>query len=269
MQVTAIDLFFTYPGGAEALRGVSLAIQSGESVAIIGENGAGKTTLVKHFNGLLRPAQGSVVVGDWNTQEYTVAQMAARVGFLFQNPDDQLVERTVRDEVAFGPEHLGQSEEAIETNVSAALALVGLTAEADTNPYDLMASQRKMVALASVLAMQTPVLILDEPTLGQDATGVALAGRIVQGLQSEGRTVITITHDIDFCSDYFGRVVVMGDGQILADGPAGDILSRTALLAGTNVDPPQLVRLAQGLALRESPLTVDGFVEVLRAERER
>ena len=263
MPITVEAVSFTYPSGTHALRDVTLRIAPGEAMAIIGENGAGKTTLVKHFNGLLKPSQGRVLIGDWNTREHSVAKTAARVGYVFQNPDDQIVERTVDDEVAFGPKQLGRSETERAADAAAALALVELQDYAKIHPYDLTAAQRKLVTLASVLAMRTPIVIFDEPTMGQDARGVALIGGIVERLKSEGRTVLTITHDIDFCAAHFERVVVMADGGVLADGPAADVLARADLLATTNVEPPQLVRLAQALRLPRAPLTVDGFVSEL------
>lgn len=264
MNLLVEDVRFTYPGGAEALRGVTLRVESGEAVAIVGENGAGETTLVKQFNGLLKPTNGRVTVGDWNTCEHTVAKMATRVGFVFQNPDDQIVERSVEEEVAFGPRRLGQSPDEVADNIAAALEQVELTAQAKTHPYDLTAPQRKLVTLASVLAMCTPIVVFDEPTMGQDARGVALIGKILEDLKAKGRTVIIITHDIDFCAAHFERVVVMADGQVLADGPAAEVLSRADLLATTNVEPPQLIRLAQALQLPGAPLTVDAFVAALQ-----
>lgn len=264
MNLSIKDVGFTYPGGVEALRGVSIDIQSGEAVAIIGENGAGKTTLVKHINGLLKPTRGQVTVGDWGTREHSVAKMAVRVGFVFQNPDDQIVERTVGDEVAFGPRQLGRSAPDALASATAALELVELAAEAKTHPYDLTAPQRKLVTLASVLAMRTPIVIFDEPTMGQDARGVELIGNIIESMKAEQRTVIIITHDIDFCAAHFERVVAMADGRVLADGPAAEVLARADLLATTNVEPPQLVRLAQAIGMSASPLTVEDFVAAFR-----
>lgn len=267
MNLIVKDVHFTYPSGAYALRGVSLSLGSGESVAIIGENGAGKSTLAKHLNGLLEADKGDVLVGDVNTRDRTVAQMAPQVGFVFQNPDEQVVERRVHDEVAFGPRHIGQSDEEIERNVTAALEMVGLSDEADTHPYDLSASQRKLMTLASVLAMQTPVVVFDEPTMGQDSRGIAIVAAVIESLKAGGRTLLTITHDIDFCAAHFERVVVLADGQLLADGPAAEILGQTDLLAQTHVTPPQLVRLAQGLGLPATPLTTDEFVTALENGR--
>lgn len=266
MNLSVRDIHFTYPAGAYALRGISLDIAAGESVALIGENGAGKTTLAKHLNGLLKPDRGDVLIGDRNTRDHTVAQLAATVGYVFQNPDDQIVARQVRQEVAFGPKHIGQSEAEIATNVAWALALVGLGDEAETHPYDLTASQRKLMTLAAVLAMRTPIVLLDEPTMGQDSQGIARVGEAIAALKAEGRTVLTISHDIDFCGEHFERVVVLAEGQVLADGQAADILGRTELLASTNVEPPQLVRLAQALGLAGNPLTVEQFIGQLAAD---
>jgi len=260
MNVVVADVVFRYPGGVQALAGVSLEVVSGEAVAIIGENGAGKTTLARHLNGLLRPQQGYVRIGDWDTREHTVAQLAHRVGYVFQNPDDQLFERTVRRELAFGPRNLGRREAEVEAAVARALNRLGLEALAESHPYDLSLAQRRLVALAAVLAMETPIVVLDEPTTGQDAAGTALLGRVIADLRAEGRTVITISHDMDFVAEHFPRVVVMADGRILADGPTEEVLAQTGLLTQAQVDPPQLVRLATALGLPGIPTTVDAFL---------
>ncbi len=265
MNITISDLHFTYPTGVEALRGVSLAIAAGEAVAILGENGAGKTTLVKHLNGLLRPTRGRVAVGDWDTREHSVAQLAGRVGYVFQNPDDQLFERTVQAEVAFGPRNLGRSEAEARAAVAEALAQVGLAERAADNPYDLHLSQRKLLALAAILAMRTPVVVLDEPTTGQDARGLAGIAAIIAALRAAGRTVIAISHDVDFCAEHFERAVVMAAGQVVADGPAGEVLGQADVLRSAEVEPPQLARLAAALGLPGVPLRVEQFVELLAA----
>lgn len=270
MKITVDGVEFTYPGGSMALNNVSLRIDTGEAVAIIGENGAGKTTLAKHLNGLLKPDKGSVLIGEgdaiWDTRTQSVAKMAARIGYVFQNPDDQILERTVRNEVAFGPRNLGRSAAELTAAVDKALAMVDLVSVAAVHPYDLTASQRKLVTLASVLAMETPVVIFDEPTLGQDARSVDRIGHLIESLKVEGRTLIIITHDIDFCAAHFERIVVMAGGRVLIDGPAEQVLSQTSLLATTNVEPPQLVRLAQALGLSRAPLTIDGFVAGLTSQ---
>jgi energy-coupling factor transport system ATP-binding protein len=269
MNLRVSDLSYTYPTGVTALRGVSLEIGPGESVAIVGQNGAGKTTLVKHLNGLLRPTAGAVYVDGADTAARHIAQLATTVGYVFQNPDDQLFQRTVRDEVAFGPRCLAWPPDQVASAVADALATTGLVEQAPRHPYDLGLAQRKRVALAAVLAMHTPILVLDEPTTGQDARGIELVGGIVDALRRGGRTIITVTHDIDFCAEHFGRVVVMAEGRILADGPAAQVLPDHATLAASDVEAPQMVRLAARLqwTAGQAPLTVDEFVAGWRAQR--
>ncbi len=267
LSIAVEDIRFTYPGGVEAIQGVTLSVSPGEAVAIVGENGAGKTTLVRQFNGLLKPTSGRVLVGEWDTREHSVATLARRVGYAFQNPDEQLFERTVRAEVAFGPKNLGFSSEDILASVHEALERVGLADAADQHPYDLPLSQRRLLALAATLAMQTPIVILDEPTTGQDAPSVARIGGIVDSLRQEGRTVITITHDLDFCAEHFPRVMVMASGRVLVDGPAREVLAQSDTLAEAEVDPPQLVRLARSLKLTNMPLTPEEFVTAWQRSR--
>ena len=169
MEIRVENVHYTYPdGGVKALDGVSLSIQPGERVALVGQNGSGKSTLARHLNGLLRPEQGQVWVGDWETSAHSPAKMARRVAYAFQNPDEQLFHQQVWGEVAFGPQNLGVSPEQVRAQVGQALELFGLSAFAQTNPRDLSYSGRKRISLASTVAMQTPVLVLDEPTAGLD-----------------------------------------------------------------------------------------------------
>ena len=259
---------FAYNPDVIALRGINLDIAAGESLAIIGENGAGKTTLVKQLNGLLKPASGRVRVGDWNTQDHSVSQLAQRVGYAFQNPDDQLFKRSVAAEVAFGPKNLSFSEAETADCVDWALDLVGLSAERETHPHDLHSSQRRLVSLAATLAMQTPVLVFDEPTIGQDAVGLERLRHIIRVLQAKGRTVIAISHNIDFCAENFARVVLMSRGQIQADGATAQVLSQQTLLNAAQVESPQMTRLARALGLASAPLTVEEFTAVFAQSKE-
>ena len=262
MEVNIDSLTFTYPSGITALHEVSLKIPSGSCVCIVGQNGAGKTTLVKHLNGLLKPTHGTVRVGDWDTRHHSVAKLAAWVGYVFQNPDDQLFQSTLQAEVIFGPKNLGWTVERAEAAAGAALEKVELSGAAARHPYDLTPGERKRAALAAVLAMDTPVVVLDEPTTGQDHTGVERISRIVDGLKQQGKTVIAITHDIDFCAEHFECVVVMLDGRVLLDGPSREVLAQAALLAQTYVEPPQLIRLAMALGLEGMPVSIEEFVEL-------
>lgn len=264
MKIEINNLGFTYPTGLEAISDVSLSIESGEQVAIVGQNGAGKTTLVRHFNGLLQPTSGSVLIGDWDTKTQTVAKLASRVGYVFQNPDEQLFSRDVLTEISFGPKNLGYSKEKIETLVKRALSLTQLQDQTETNPYDLSPTWRKMVALASIIAMDTAIVIFDEPTTGQDALNVARIANVIAELKKEGKTVITITHDIDFCAENFDRVIALSKGKILLDGPARDVLGQEDILAQTYVDPPQLTRLGKRLGLKETVRNQEEFLELYK-----
>ena len=264
MKINIENLRFSYPTGLEALRGISLTIAPGEQVAIVGQNGAGKTTLVKHLNGLLQPTQGAIHIGDWDTREHPVSKLAARVGYVFQNPDEQLFSRNVGMEVAFGPKNLGYPVEKVDALVKDALALTELSDKTETNPYDLSSTWRKMVALASIISMDTDIVIFDEPTTGQDAVNVRRIASVIQALRERGKTVITITHDIDFCAENFERVIAMAQGQILLDGPANEVLGQEEILATTYVDPPQLTRLGLRLGLKETVRNQDEFLTAIR-----
>lgn len=271
---TAVDIIvdqitFAYSPEVVALKDVSLAISQGETLAIIGENGAGKSTLAKHLNGLLRPDQGTVTVGSWDTRQHSPAQLAARVGFAFQNPDDQLFKRSVYAEVAFGPQNLGFSEEEVETAVSEALAITGLSEDMETHPHDLHSSQRRMVALAATLAMRTPVVVIDEPTIGQDAAGVQRLSNIVAQLKRDGRSVVAISHNIDFCALNFERILVMAHGRILSDGPPQVIFTQNDILQEAHVEPPQINRLARELGLGEGIIDSAAFLSVLEEHGQR
>jgi energy-coupling factor transport system ATP-binding protein len=264
MNMEIRDLHFSYPSGVEALRGVSLRIKAGEQVAIVGQNGAGKTTLVKHLNGLLEPTRGQVLIGEWDTTGHPVAKLASRVGYVFQNPDEQLFSKDVATEVAFGPRNLGFASQRVEGLVADALQLTGLADKTETNPYDLSAPWRKMVAIASILSMDTDIVVFDEPTTGQDAANVARIASVIAAMRGRGKTVITITHDIDFCAENFERVIAMSQGQILLDGMANDVLGQEEILATTYVDPPQLTRLGKRLGFQRTVRNQEEFLAELK-----
>jgi energy-coupling factor transport system ATP-binding protein len=264
MNIEVKNLDYIYPGGVKALTGVSLTIVAGEQVAIIGQNGSGKTTLVKHLNGLLQPTSGSVLIGDWDTKKVSVAKLARRVGYVFQNPDEQLFCQTVGEEIAFGPKNFGFDAQKTETLVNDALKLVELGDKKATNPYDLSATWRKMVALASILSMDTDCVILDEPTTGQDAANIARIAHVISELKKRGRTVITITHDIDFCAENFDRVIALSKGQLLLDGPAVIVLGKDEILAQTYVEPPQLTRLGKRLGINQTVRNQEEFLTAIK-----
>lgn len=220
-------LSFAYPDGTVALAGVDLEIRAGERVAITGRNGSGKSTLVKLWNGLLRPTAGHVRIDDRPTERRRVAQLARMVGISFQDPGTQLFARTCREEVAFGARNVGLRAAALDSAVRAALDTVGLADRAGEHPYDLGHARRKLLTIASVLAMGTPIVVLDEPTPGQDADGHARLRQLIANLASEGRTVVAISHDRAFIADAFERVVVLDAGRIVADGSSAALRSPT------------------------------------------
>jgi energy-coupling factor transport system ATP-binding protein len=255
-ELVAEGLVHVYAeSGVRALDGVDLRIGAGERVAIVGQNGSGKTTLVRHLNGLLRPTEGRVLVDDTDAATLTVAQLAARVGLVFQDPDRQVFAGSVRSEVEFGPRNLGRSGQSLAGAVNAALEATGLEGEERTNPYDLGLARRKLLALASVLAMGTTVLVLDEPTTGQDARGVARVQGIVDAVAAEGRTVIAISHDMRFVAESFERVVVMRAGRVIGDAAPAEALGHDAweALASTYLEPPLAARIGHRLGLGRTP----------------
>ena len=261
-------LGFLYADGTRALDGVDLTIEPGASVAVIGQNGSGKSTLVRHLNGLLRPTEGRVLHDGADVVALRTAALAARVGIVFQNPDRQIFAGKVRDEVAFGPRMLGRGKADAAAAGAAALEAVGLAEAIDTNPYDLGYSRRKLLAIASVLAMDTPVVVLDEPTTGQDARGIARVQQVIAKLVADGRTVVAISHDMRFVAESFGRVVVMGGGRILLDGSPAEVFAEAAwpVLASTYLEPTHAARVGARLGLGSTP-TEARLVEALSARR--
>jgi len=242
------DVYFSYPNRVEALRGVSLTIQDGEFVAIMGQNGAGKTTLVKHFNGLLKPTSGEVLVDGVNTRKVSVATLARKVGFVFQNPDHQLFCETVEDEVAFALRNFGFKERTIKKRVTWALNLLDLTEYRKTSPFMLSGGERKRVALASVLAWNPEVVILDEPTIGQDYKQKERLRQFIVQLTAQQKTVIIVTHDVEFVAECSPHVVFMAQGKIVAEGGAKQMLTNPDLLTQASIVPPQVTQIFLELA---------------------
>ena len=237
------DLFFKYPSGVEALKGISLNIKDGEFIAIMGQNGAGKTTLVKHFNGLLKPTRGKTLVDGQDTTKTSVATLARNVGFVFQNPDHQLFNETVEQEIAFGLKNFGFKQDVIEKRVIWALNLLALTQYRATSPFMLSGGERKRVALASVLAWEPKTLILDEPTIGQDYQQKEKLRQFILQLRTQEKTIIVVTHDIEFVAESNPRVLLMRDGRIIADGEAKEVLTDPHTVTAASIVPPQISQI--------------------------
>lgn len=258
------DVYFTYPIGVEALKGVSLSIGDGEFVAVMGQNGAGKTTLVKQFNGLLKPTRGEVLVDGVSTRDVSVAKLARKVGFVFQNPDHQLFSETVEEEIAFGLRNFGFEPETIEKRVTWALNLLDLTEYRKTSPFMLSGGERKRVALASVLAWDPNAVILDEPTIGQDHRQKENLRQFIVQLNGQGKTVVVVTHDVEFVAECSPRVVLMTGGEVVADGEAKKILTDTTLALTASIVPPQVTQIFLGLSELSLPSDV---IDVAEAKR--
>lgn len=244
-----------------ALCGMDLSIPRGQFVALVGANGSGKTTLAKHFNGLLRPKRGRVCVHGVDSAACSVGELAREVGFLFQHPEQQIFSATVRREVAFGPRNLGLAPADVDARVEAALARFDLNHVAEKPPAILGYGQRRRVTLASLAAMDPPLLVLDEPTVGLDAVGLSETFDWLSELQAQGRTILLVTHDMALVGRYAERVIVLSQGQIVADGAPAEVFTQSGLLARASLTPPPVLALAQALNLPKACLTVPAFCE--------
>ena len=236
------DLSFQYVENTPVLKNINLILDN-RPTAIIGQNGAGKTTLVKLLKGLLKPVNGTVFLKDTNIAEKTVATLAGQVGYVFQNPDDQIFKYSVLQEVMFGPLNIGMTPKEAEEKAMEALALVGLSDVKDRNPYDLELNERKMIAIASVVAMNPEVIILDEPTIAQDDKGREIIRTVIDKMHEEGKLVIAILHDMDFVEECFERIIVMAKGEILADGTAQEVFVEDDVLQKARVMRPYKMEL--------------------------
>ncbi|MEW6377629.1 MAG: energy-coupling factor transporter ATPase [Thermodesulfobacteriota bacterium] len=259
----AEGLRYIYPTHhVEALRGIDLAIHEGEFVAILGQNGSGKTTLAKHFNGLLKPTSGRMMVQGKPTTEYSHRELARRVGYVFQNPDHQIFARTVAEEVGFGLKMQGETTNTIKRRVFEALDVVGLQGYEQKVPFTLTKGERQRVAVASVLATQPQVIILDEPTTGLDYRHQRNMMEILKRLNKYGHTIIIITHSMWVAAEYAKRTMVLKEGFILSDGPTRAVFADEVRLADASLCPPSLVRLSNWLGMEA--LTVQQMVRELR-----
>lgn len=248
VAISVDNLKYVYqPPGLQTIRGVNLTIRRGEFVGLIGHNGAGKTTLLKNLVGLLLPSSGRVVIEGLDTRQTTVAELATRIGYVMQNPDQQLFAQTVEEEIAFGPHNLGLSEEEIRQRIEAAITSTGLGAFRDEFPPALAKGDRAKVVIASVLAMRPDIFVFDEPTTGQDYKGCHQIMQIAHWLHEEGHTVLVVTHDMALIAEYTERTVVLCQGEILLDGATAAVFSQPEVLQRTHVTPPQIAQLAHSL----------------------
>lgn len=241
-------LSYIYEGGIQALDDLSLSIRAGEYVAIVGGNGSGKTTLAKHMNGLLRPTSGRVVVDGRPTSEVSVAFLAARVGYAFQNPDHQLFCTSVEEEVRFGPRNMGHPEEEVARRADDALSLMGIGHLREAPPFSMSLGDRRKVTIAAVLATRPRILLMDEPTTGLDSQEAAQLMALLKRLNGEGMTVVLISHEMRLVAEHADRVVVLSKGRKVLDSGVEDTFGDLALLYESKLMPPSVTELAHRLA---------------------
>jgi len=257
-------LRFTYPDGTEALKGIDFKIRRGEYVAVIGQNASGKTTLVKHLVGLLKPTHGDIWVFGLNVKRASVADLATRVGYIYQNPDHQLFCQTVYEECAYGLRNLGLPEAEVKSRVKNILGRLGMSGLEETETFILGKGERQRLAVAAVLAMSPEVIIVDEPTTGQDMKQSKSIMDLLGQINRDGKTVIVITHNMRLVAEHVDRAMVMSDGRILLDDTVRNVFSNIDLLRRTFLTPPQITMLASSLSPDlQGVLTVDELETLL------
>ncbi len=259
------NIKYSYNNDYQALKGVSLKIEKGDMVALLGKNGAGKSTLFLHLNGIYQPDEGKVFI-DGEELKYdkkSLLKFRQKVGIVFQNPDDQIFAPTVEEDVAFGPLNLGLSMEEVQNRVEDALERVGMTGYEKTAPHHLSGGQKKRVAIAGILAMKPEIMVLDEPTAGLDPNGVTNLVKLLKELNAEGITILISTHEVNLVPDYANKAFVMVDGNLIAEGTPREIFSQPNILEQANLEIPIVTELfqqieAEGLDIGgEYPLTIE------------
>jgi energy-coupling factor transport system ATP-binding protein len=266
--ISVENLDFTYPDGTPVLHDINLEINKQEFIALIGQNGSGKTTFSKCLNGLFKPTNGVVNVDGIDTRSRgVIKQLVTKVGYVFQNPDHQLFNRSVKAEIAYGPNNIGLPKDEIEVRVKEAAEIAGVSEKLfETHPYFLPKGLRQRVAIASILAMRPSTIIVDEPTTGQDMRQSIEVMNFLRGLcEQEGHTIIIITHEMRIVADYTERTIVLGNGRILLDASTREVFSKPEILEKTYVAPPQITQLGQSLINAGMPNDALSVEELERA----
>jgi len=256
------DLVHIYPNGnVKALKGVNLKIYENDKVSIIGQNGSGKTTIVRHFNGLLRPSEGQVLLFGEDTKGKAVGEMAQRCGYVFQNPNHQIFCTTVRKELEVGPKNFGFPEDEMNKRIDEVVEMMNLKDILQKHPMTLDYTTKKIVTIASVLVFKPEILILDEPTGGLDEVGRQMLTKIINMMHDQGHTVIMISHDMDYVAENSDRIVVMTQGNVIADGTPKEIFLMDEVLKKAMIAPPQITSLDIALDGKgDAALSVGDFV---------
>ena len=269
IALAARGLCYRYPSASgsdepAALRGVDFTLPEGGCVALIGQNGSGKTTLAKHFIGLLRATEGQVLVCGRDVADRPVSALAREVGFVFQNPDHQIFNASVREEIAVGPRNLGAGAAEVERRVEESLVRFELEDCADRQPAALSFALRRAVAVAAVFAMDTPILVLDEPSAGLDARHVGRLLARIEERRARGHSVVLVTHDMPLVAEHVPRCAVMHEGRVIADADTAAVLGDRALVEHAHLETPQVTRLARRMRDTGMPsgvFTVDVFCD--------
>lgn len=261
------DITYEYPDGTKALEKVNFMAEEGKIVALLGPNGAGKSTLFLHFNGILRPSSGAVVIDGENVNynKKELMKIRQKVGIVFQNPDDQLFAPTVVEDVAFGPMNMGLPKDEVESRVKEALSRVGMEGFEKKPPHHLSGGQKKRVAIAGILAMKPKIMVLDEPTSGLDPKGASQILRLLYQLNKEGMTIVISTHDVDLVPIYASKVYIISEGKIIKQGTASEVFEDVKTIRGANLRLPRIAHLMEILEKEDKlpfdkpyPLTIGG-----------
>lgn len=253
MTIEFRGVYASYDAATPILQGVDFTVNDGEFVAFIGTNGAGKSTTMRLVNGLLKPEQGEVLIDGVPTTQLKTSELARRVGFLFQNPDSQICCNTVREELLFGFRALKLDLTQAERRVDAVIAEFGFNP--DDDPFLLNRGTRQLLALASIVVLETPVVVLDEPTTGLDFRECVKVMNIVHRLHERGTTVIMVCHDMEVVADFAERVIVMSDGRVVDQGPTFEVLRNRHTLEVASLVPPQIVDISLGISIMRPELS--------------
>ena len=247
--ITIDGLTYEYGNGKKALDNLSLTINKGDYIALIGQNGAGKTTLAKHLNSIFKPTKGTVQVCALDTRDYEPEDLAEHIGYVFQNPDHQIFSSTVYKELEFGLKNKGLSPKEVSERIAEVMELTGISHLKDEHPFSLGKGERQKIAVASILVLKPRILVVDEPTTGQDWAGINVMMDLMDTLHSRGTTIVMVTHDMDVVAQHANRAIVLNQGRIIADGAVADVLADVETLKKSYVYPPQVVELS--LKLRQ------------------
>ncbi len=259
------DVSYKYPDGTPALKDVNFHASKGDIVALLGPNGAGKSTLFLHFNGILRPSSGKIMVEEvpLNYDKKAIMKVRQKVGIVFQNPDDQLFAPTVAEDVAFGPLNIGLDQDEVEKRVTESLKRVGMDGFEKKPPHHLSGGQKKRVAIAGILAMSPQIMVLDEPTSGLDPRGASQILHLLHQLNQEGITIVISTHDVDLVPLYASQVYIISEGHIIKEGTPQDVFSDVETIRNANLRLPRIAHLMEILQKKDElpfdkpyPLTI-------------